>query len=278
MLPESEGSFCTTTDGATLAFTVVGSGPPVLMIQGVGVIGRGWQPQIDGLSDRFTGITFDNRGIGGSTPGRDSLSIEVMARDALAVADAAGATRFHLVGHSMGGVIAQEVALRAPGRVRSLTLMCTFVRGRDGTALNARMLWLGLRTRLGTRGMRRLAFLEMVMPKSALAALDRAALADRLSTLFGHDLADSPPIVMPQLRALSRYDAADRLTSLGGIPTLVMGGAHDPIARPASGRALAAAIPGARHLEYPDASHGLPLQFPDRVNTELAAHWISHEP
>src|SRR4029079_3046454 len=106
--------------GARLHYHRDGSGPPLLLVQGVGLIGRGWQPQVDGLRDRFTIITFDNRGIGSSTAGPGPLSIEVMARDALAIADAEGLTRFHLAGHSMGGVIAQQIALAAPERVISL--------------------------------------------------------------------------------------------------------------------------------------------------------------
>ena len=260
-------------NGATLAFDCSGTGPPVLLIQGVGVIGRGWQPQIDGLAGEFSLYTFDNRGIGQSSPGDGALSIEAMAADAIAVMDAAGAARFHVVGHSMGGVIAQEVVLRAPARVRSLCLMCTVERGRDASGMTLPMIITGLRTRLGTRSMRRRAFLELVVPADALASLDRDALCERLAALFGHDLADQPPIVMPQIRAMARYDARTRLAQLASIPTLVMSAAHDRIAPPPSGRRLAAAIPGARYIEYADAGHGLPIQHADRVNAELRAHF-----
>jgi len=255
-----------------VAFARHGSGPAVLMIQGVGVIGEGWRPQIDDLSNRYTCITFDNRGMGGTPLGGDPLSIDLMAEDALAVADANGIDRFHLVGHSMGGVIAQELALRVTSRVRSLCLMCTVARGRDAAGLTPRMLWLGTRTRIGTRAMRRNAFLEIVMPPAALHSADRGALAARLADLFGHDLADAPPVVMAQIRAMARYDAGPRLAALAGVPTLVLCATHDPIARPASARALAAAIPGARVVEFGDASHGLPIQWADRVNALLREH------
>jgi len=261
------------TAGATIAFDRAGTGPAVLLIQGVGVIGRGWQPQVEGLAREYTLFTFDNRGIGQSTMDATALSIEAMAQDALAVMDAGRVDRFHLVGHSMGGVIAQEVALRAPTRVRSLCLMNTVVRGRDASGLTLPMIVTGLRTRIGTRAMRRRAFLDLVMPADALAAVDRAALCDRLADLFGHDLADQPSIVMPQIRAMARYDARDRLSRLAAIPTLVMSAAHDRIAAPASGRALAAAIPGARYVEYPDAGHGLPIQHADRINAALREHF-----
>ena len=247
------------------------------MIQGVGVIGDGWRPQIDGLSGRYTCISIDNRGIGKTPLGSEPLSIELMAEDVLAVADANGLDRFHVVGHSMGGVIAQEVALRATSRITSLSLLCTVARGQDAAGLTLQMMWLGMRTRIGTRVMRRNAFLEIVMPPAALRVADRPALAAQLAGLFGHDLADSPPVVMSQIRAMAKYDPRPRLAALASVPTLVLSAAHDPIARPFSARELAAAIPNARHLEFDDASHGLPIQWAERVNRILDEHFRREE-
>ena len=141
--------------GATISYVRSGDGPGVLFIQGVGVVGEGWRPQVDALSRHFTCISFDNRGIGASLLEDGALSIDAMAGDAIAIMDAEGIDRFHVVGHSMGGVIAQAVALQAPTRVRTLSLLCTFARGRDATALSWPMLVMGLRTRIGTRAMRR---------------------------------------------------------------------------------------------------------------------------
>jgi len=258
--------------GVQIHYEIAGSGPHVLLIQGVGLIGEGWRPQIDALKDALTLTWFDNRGIGASLGPPGPLTIEDMADDALAVMDHAGASSFHVVGHSMGGVIAQEVALRAPERVRSLSLLCTFARGRDATALTWTMLMLGLRTRIGTRTMRRRAFLEMVLPPDRLASVDPDRTAAEMAPLFGHDLADQPPIVMRQLRAMSRYEAGPRLGTLGSIPTLVVSGELDVIARPSSGRALAAAIPGARYVELAGAAHGVPIYDAAVVNELLRAH------
>ena len=125
--------------------------------------------------------------------------------------NAAGFDAAHIVGHSMGGVIAQQIALTAPKRVRSLALLCTSARGSDATRLSGKMIWLGLRSRVGSRRMRRHAFLEITMAVDYLATQNRDALAALLTPLFGHDLADSPPIVMKQLSALKRFDATARL-------------------------------------------------------------------
>jgi pimeloyl-ACP methyl ester carboxylesterase len=135
------------------------------------------------------------------------------------------------------------------------------------------MLVTALRMRIGTRAMRRNAFLELIMPSRYLAEVDRAALAARLAPLFGHDLAEQPPVVMKQLGAMSKYDAGERLKTLASIPTLVVSAADDRIAHPASGRALSQAIPGARYVEIADAGHGLPIHRAQDVNGLLEAHF-----
>src|SRR3954469_6484980 len=210
------------TKGAVVHYQRAGTGPPVLLLQGVGLASEGWRPQIDGLADRFTLVAVDNRGVGGSTIADGQLTIEDMAADAIAVMDAEGFDRFHVVGHSMGGLIALAAALSAPHRVRSLALLCTFARGQDGTRLSLAMLVTALRTRIGSKVMRRNAFMELIMPARFLQETDRAALAARLAPLFGHDLAVQPPIAMKQLRAMAKYDASGRLPELAKIRTLVV--------------------------------------------------------
>jgi pimeloyl-ACP methyl ester carboxylesterase len=244
----------------------------VLSIQGVGVAGSGWQPQVAALSGQFTLISFDNCGVGRSPRGSHPLTIERMALDALAIADVEHAGRFHLLGHSMGGLIAQHIALTARERIRSLSLVCTFANGADATRLSTRLLALGLRSRIGTRAMRRRAMVDMIMPREYLRGRDAAVLGEELGDLFGRDLADQPPIVSEQLRAMSRYSAASRLGELSGIPTLVVSGAHDPIAPPHLGRAIASAITGARFVEFAHASHALPIQCAPELNALLLDH------
>jgi pimeloyl-ACP methyl ester carboxylesterase len=263
--------------GCRLAFQADGSGPPVVLVQGVGVAGTGWTPQVQGLRSHFQCLTFDNRGMGASQPAGAAITVQQMAEDTLWLMTRLGWDSAHVVGHSLGGPVALEMALSQPARVRSLSLLCTLARGRDATALTWRMLRLGLRTRIGPRRARRRAFLEMVMTPSALREVDPDTLAAELAPLFGHDLADQPPIALKQLSALRAYDATDRLGAIAGIPTLVMSAAHDPIAPPRHGRALAEGIPGARFVELDDASHGLPISHAARVNELLAEHLRSAE-
>jgi pimeloyl-ACP methyl ester carboxylesterase len=243
-----------------------------MFIQGVGIHGDGWSPQTSALADGFRCLSFDNRGMGHSQPHSGQLSVEQMAADARALICAQGWDSAHVIGHSLGGLVALCLAQTSRTRVRSLSLLCTFARGKSAAPLTRSMLWLGMRTRVGTRRMRRRAFLRLVMPPAALAAADTDALAAELAPLFGHDLADQPPVTGAQLAAMRRYDATPRLGELIGLPTLVVSAAHDPIAPPALGRAIAAGIPGARFVELVDASHGAPIQQADRINALLREH------
>jgi pimeloyl-ACP methyl ester carboxylesterase len=255
-----------------LAYQVQGEGPPVLFIQGTGVHGAGWQPQVDVLAANYTCLTFDNRGMGSSQPLGVPLTVAQMAEDALAVMDAQGWSAAHVVGHSLGGLVALQLALTARLRVRSLALLCTFARGRDATRLTPWMLWVGLRTQVGPRRSRRHAFLKMVLPPTEWESADRDALAERLARFFGHDLADQPPVAMKQLRAMSKCDLTPQLGALAGLPTLIVNAEHDRLAPPASGRTLAAGIPGSHYVELPGAAHGIPLTEPARINALLLEH------
>ncbi len=251
--------------GCRLHYRLSGGGPPVLWIQGVGVQGDGWLPQTEAFAPQFQCLSFDNRGIGRSLPAAGVLSIEQFAADALALMDAAGWEKAHVAGHSMGGLIAQHLALTARHRVRSLALLCTFSRGRDVTALTWDMLMAGIRTRVGLKSWRRKAFLELVEAPESQAA--------RMAELFGHDLADQPPIAMKQLSAMSAYDATPRLRELAGIPTLVVSGRLDRIAKPSYGRALAEAMPDSGYVEFPAAGHALPITHAARLNPLLLDHF-----
>ena len=261
--------------GCRLAYSVTGTGPAVVFIQGVGLHGAGWLPQTEDLSTSYRCHSFDHRGVGASQPAGGPLSVRQMADDTLRIMDHAGLDSAHLVGHSMGGCIAVEAALTARQRVRSLSLLCTVSRGVDATRLSLRMLSIGMRSTIGTARSRRRAFLELLLAPGDLNRSERDALAASLEPLFGHDLAHRPPIAMKQLGALRAFDPQNRLAELGGLPTLVANAAHDQIATPASGRMLAESIPGARYVEWAEHSHGVVIRDAASVNRLLREH-IGH--
>ena len=266
------------TPGARIHYTKAGSGPPVLLIQGAGVVGEAWRPQVAALAPEYTVYSFDNRGIGRSTLAQSRrVTIEEMAADALAIMDAERVGTFHIAAHSMGGLIAQALALHARQRVTSLALLCTFVRGTEGARMSPAMMLTALRMRIGTRTMRRNAFLELIMPAAYLRTADRPRLAGDMALLFGYDLASQPPFVMRQVRAMARYDAAARWSELADVPTLVVTAAHDRIARPEYGRELASRIHGARYVEIPDAGHGVTIHRAEVLNALLREHLAAAE-
>jgi pimeloyl-ACP methyl ester carboxylesterase len=262
-------------NGCSLAYKVQGREEPAVFIQGVGLHGDGWLPQTQTLESDFSCVTFDNRGMGRSRPAGAEITVPQLAEDTLAVMNAAGIGAAHLVGHSLGGAIALQVALTAPHRVKSLALLCTSGRGSDATKPSARMIWLGIRSRVGSRRMRSDAFLRIVMPEGYLATQDRNALAESLAPIFGHALWDTPVIVMPQLKALRRFDVMTQLHLLPDVPALVMSAERDIIFPPACGKALAAGIRGARYVEIPDAGHGVTIQCRETVNRLLREHFRS---
>jgi pimeloyl-ACP methyl ester carboxylesterase len=257
--------------GASLAVYDEGVGPPVLWIQGTGVAAVGWMPQVETLRSSFRCVSFDNRGIGASTRGPGPLTIDRLADDALAVLDALGLPTAHVVGHSLGGLIALRLARRARARVSSLGLLCTFASGNVPTRLSPTVAWLGLRTVVGTRAMRRRAFLELIRAPQELAGVDRDTESVRLGALFGRDLSDTPPIVREQVWSMRGEDETPHLAGLSGLPTLVMSGAEDLLAPPSAGRALAAGIGGAVYVELPGTAHGLPLTRRVETNERLSS-------
>ena len=263
---------------ASLYYQLEGEGPPVVFIQGVGVVGEGWRPQIQGLAPYFKTLIFDNRGIGKSQLHQGSISVEAMAADVKSLMDELGWDSAHLVGHSLGGIIAQQFALTYPKRVRSLSLLCTFAKGSDGAKITPRLLWLGLQSRIGTRSMRRQAFLRMLFSKAYLAGLRiPEVLAVEIGSIIGRDLSDSPPIIMKQLKALGAHNASQRLHELNGIKTLIVSGVEDPIALPEYGRELAKNIPGAQYEELTYASHGLVFEKTDILNLMLKNFLANNE-
>ena len=261
-----------TSGGCRIWYESRGQGAPVLFIQGVGVCGQGWEPQLDILSAFFECAWFDNRGMGRSEAGRDRITVDLLAGDALAVMDGLGWPSAHLVGHSLGGLIALATALQARQRVRSLSLLCTFADGAEPTRLSWPLLRIGIRTRIGTLAARRRAFLELLLTPQAHKSCDHARLAAELEPLFGHDLGTQPPVAMQQLFAMKGYSLSSRLGDLHAVPSLIVSAQYDLIARPRAGKAIAAGIPNSRYIEIEDAAHGLPLTHPALTNTMLRRH------
>lgn len=250
----------------------------MLLVQGSGVAGCAWRPQVDALSARHRCVTFDNRGVGGSGAIPGTLGVEDLVGDALAVLDVAGIDRAHVVGHSMGGLVAHRLALRAPARVRSLALLGTFACGARAAELSPWLVWVGLRANVGPRSMRRRAFLEMIASPAELASTDLESVMARYEDVLGRGLADAPAAaVRACVRAMSRDGEAGigALRALASIPTLVVSAEHDRIAPVRHGEELARAIPGATFERWEGTAHGMTIERAAALGERLARHFAS---
>lgn len=257
--------------GCRLSYFIEGHGPPVILVQGTAVSGGAWRPQLDALAQHFRCLWFDNRGYGKSLPLTPSLTVPQMGEDVLALMDAEEFATAHLIGHSLGGLIALSAASQARSRVLSLSLLNTFASGSVPTRIDRKLLWITLRTQVGTLPMRRRAFVELVMPKPYLQQHNLDKIVEHLSALFGRELGSPPKVAMTQVLAMRKFDATPLLPGLAGLPTLVMSSRHDLLAPPSAGRLLAQALLG-RYVELPDASHAAPIQCPELVNQHLLEH------
>ena len=236
-------------DGAEICWAEAGAGTPVLLIMGFTYPKEMWHRAIAALSPAHRVLYFDNRGVGGTRAPRGRYTIEMLAADAVAVLDAAGVDRAHVYGASMGGAIAQAVALDHPERVRSLLLGCTAARSATPelkVTLRQRLLLKAL-THIPRRWARRNMATRSYGPGAdpARIAEDRAILERSRVTRRG---------IEAQAWAIAGFAVLERLGGLD-VPTLVLHGTEDKTVPFAAGEQLAERIPGARFVRLEGAGH-----------------------
>jgi len=213
-----------------------------------------WGPQVtDGLADDYDVILFDNAGVagsGGETPG----TVAEMARHALAFSDALGLKWFSVVGFSLGGMIAQQLALDHPVRVNRIILLGTGPRGGEGMTFTE----LSAEERADPDQFLLAAFFA---PTDASQAAGRAYLKRLAARTQDRDLPVSTKAAEAQLHAIREWGAvppSDRYATLPKIkhPTLVVHGTKDIVVQPVNAFLLAEHLPDAQLIMYPDSSHG----------------------
>jgi pimeloyl-ACP methyl ester carboxylesterase len=236
---------------AKLYFEATGNdGAPVLLIMGLGMTATGWWRTVPVLRDAgFRVLAFDNRGVGRSERPPGPYTVPQMADDAVSVLDAAGVKAAHVYGISLGGMIAQEVALRYPERVRGLVLGATTRGGAAHVAAGPDVgALVGLRARMSAE--------QAVWASVPInyAARTRRHGGDRIAEDIEQRLRYpvEGEFYAAQLAAAQAHDAA-----VEGIraPTLVVHGSEDVLIPAANGERLAAAIPGADLALWPQAAH-----------------------
>jgi 3-oxoadipate enol-lactonase len=248
-----------------------GSGPPLLMIMGMSGTTLHWgEPFLDELAEHFEVIVYDHRGVGRSTRMQGSLTIAQMADDAAALLAALELDSAHVLGISMGGMVAQELALGYPERVRTLALGCTYCGG-EGSALTAPEVLLRLTEGMLSGDRERALRAAWQANVSPTLAADADAYARFLAIAARRAVA--VPVIMAQMQACSDHDTHARLAQLS-MPTLVVHGSADEMLAVDNGRLIASLIPGSRLEILDDVGHLFfwerPLLAAEMIRTHAA--------
>jgi pimeloyl-ACP methyl ester carboxylesterase len=257
-------------NGVDLWVEQEGDGDDVLFISGLADEGACWVDQVAGLGDRYRVTTFDNRGVGRSAAPPGEYRIADFAADTIALIDSLGLERPHIVGSSMGGAIAQEVAVANPGRVRSLVLNGTWCRGdRFLHEIVRNWIW---------------AAQKADSIRDFLVAVNLWCFAPRiwnegimdgwLDAAEASQHQQSVDAFRRSAEALLHHDTADRLGAIRA-PTLVTVGELDLVLPERYSRELADRIPGARLAVIPEAGHQPFQELPAEYNRLLADFWGS---
>jgi 3-oxoadipate enol-lactonase len=252
-------------NGVSLYYELAGSGKRLLCISGTGGDLR-QQPRLDGpLAASFEVLAYDQRGLGQSSVPAWPYAMADFAADAAALLDAVGWDDCLVLGVSFGGMVAQEVAIRHPERVRRLVLACTSAGGAGGASYPLQTL---ADLSPDKRSAVRLELLDTRWDETWRRA--NPAMVKLLEERMGLEGDDGtpPPGLTQQLAARAGHDTADRLGAIA-CPTLVCGGRFDGIAPAANSEFLARAIPGAR-LELFDGGHGFFMQDPAALPAIIA--------
>jgi pimeloyl-ACP methyl ester carboxylesterase len=245
--------------------------PRLVLIQGMGFDRTGWQPVLPELRRRFRLVLVDNRGIGCSDQATDSYDIADMAGDVIAVLDAAGVGRTHMLGASLGGMVAQELAITHPERVDRLVLACTTPGWPSGYPMPAA----SVRLMTAGRGMTPEVALRRHTENalSARTVQHQPELVDRLVEFQRSRPADTRAL-SAQAAAGARY-AGHRRQARIQARTLVLHGGADTVVDPRNGQLLADRIPDARIVIFSELGHLLfwenPDGFADTVTSFLVA-------
>jgi pimeloyl-ACP methyl ester carboxylesterase len=260
---QGAGVAFTTVDGARLWWEAGGHGDPLLLIQGLGFSGAMWYRLLPALEPHYRVIRYDARGIGRSDVPPGPYPIERMAADAVAVLDAAGEATAHVFGCSLGGIVAQEVALGHPDRVRSLTLCCTHPAGTDAVWPDASVMQM----------LQERASLPLEEAVRASVDVGYAPTTDRVAIEEDIKLRLEIPTSAEGYRnqlygGLGYPGTGPRLPGVG-VPTLVIAGDRDRMVPPANAEFLARTIPGARLVVVPGAGHVIFTDQPQAVTDAM---------
>ena len=259
-------------DPSALHWESHGDGPPVLLIMGLGLSAGAWWRSVPVLSRRLRVITFDNRGVGRSKSSTYAYTTEAMADDALSVLDAAGVESAHVYGISLGGMVAQQMALRHPRRVESLVLGATHAGGPRAVAPDCEVLDFFRRRP------------DLPHEEAAWASVPynygpvcRRRHGSRIAEDIVHRLAHPFPAEAyeAQLCAAGMHNCLGRLSRIQ-VPTMIVHGRHDRLIPVENAELIASRLPRAKLVILERSGHLYPTEQPDVDETISAFITDSH--
>ena len=254
-----------TNDSVRLAYDVGGVGPPLLLIHGLGYCRLGWGPVTRQLAEHFQVVHFDNRGVGDSDAPRGPYTVGALTADALAVLDDAGIQRAHVVGVSLGGVIAQTLAANSPERVDRLVLVGSTSGGaRSYPPPRETLLLMTQAAALARDELLRRLVTNALSPRTVER---RPELVDEILD-YRRRRAPALGSWLAQAAAGAWFGLVGRAGAIGA-PTLVVHGAADQVVDLRNAQLLAQSIPGAELVLFEDAGHLLFWEEPDRFVSTL---------
>lgn len=251
-----------------LHYLEAGEGPAVVLIHGLAGDHSAWKPQLDALSGAYRAVVFDNRGAGRSTQVDEPVTTLDLARDTLQLLDVLEIERAHVVGRSMGGAIAQHLALLEPDRVGSLALCASFA---QLDPLGRRVLTNMRDVLEWTSSWRQHALHSVGYFVSPRFFNDRQEAVERIVSLIGGETR-LPACYVEQNVACLDHDTLDRLGEIG-CPTLVMAGGRDPICSLTATGWLADGLPDVQTEIFQDSSHFFLMEEPERF-MKVLTHWL----
>jgi pimeloyl-ACP methyl ester carboxylesterase len=248
-------------DDVTLAYSDFGSGFPLIFINGFASTMDTWNPLVlSKISRHFRVIIFDNRGTGYSgLSGEQPFSLPLFAHDTATLMDQLGIPSAHILGHSMGACIAQELALRFPKKVNGLILVSGECRGPGSRPLRPEIL-AQLMDKSGTIQDLANRMFSILFPPSWLATHNPWDYCPEV-----YETTSDETIARQASAFLAWAGSFDRLGNIRS-PALVVAGKDDVIIPPGNSRIISDRIPGAQYIEMDNAGHGLMYQFPDEFS------------
>jgi 3-oxoadipate enol-lactonase len=249
-----------------------GAGEPLLLIMGMSGTHLSWgEPFLDALRRDFEIVVYDHRGMGKSARTEPPFTIADLAEDAVALRDELGWDTAHVVGISMGGMVAQELVLRHPERVRTLTLGCTYAGG-PGATLTSQDVGMRLFESMQSGDRERALRVGWEVNVSKRFAADEEQFAEFRRRAL--EVPANVPTIMAQMQAIMPHDTSARLGEIAA-PTLVIHGTEDEMLSYRNADAIARAIPGARLEILDGVGHLFFWEEPERSAELVRSHALA---